>query len=171
MRIQVRLPRIQPDEFALPEQCPYEDCLGDTFKPHGRQGETKAVRDTDFGKVQAHRYRCASCGRTFRVYPTGVSPAQQSDRLKAMSVLVRQWSMLIHATPVGNVQFVAVWIKEIVPLKPGSPVFRAVSSPSRITARRSSLVVGVQSSTRTQMMDPEGRARRFASYRLSLDSR
>ena len=32
--------------------------------------------------------RCLSCDCTFRVYPTGVSPAQQGDRLKAMSVLL-----------------------------------------------------------------------------------
>ena len=47
MRIQVRLPKIQPDAFELPKQCPYGDCSNDTFKPHGRQGEAKAVRDTD----------------------------------------------------------------------------------------------------------------------------
>jgi transposase-like protein len=88
IRIQVRLPKIQPNEFALPEQCPYDDCPGHTFKPYGIRGETKAVRDTDHGEVKAHRYRCIVCCRTFRVYPTGVSQAQQSDRLKAMSVLL-----------------------------------------------------------------------------------
>jgi transposase-like protein len=88
MRLQVRLPKIQPDAFALPNQCPYDECAGDTFKPHGRQGETKAVRDTDHEQVISRRYRCTTCGRTFRVYPTGVSQAQQSDRLKAMSVLL-----------------------------------------------------------------------------------
>ena len=88
MRIRVRLPKIQPDKFTLPNQCPYEECSGDTFKPHGRKGEAKAVRDTDHEEVTAHRYKCVKCGRTFRVYPTGVSQAQQSDRLKAMSVLL-----------------------------------------------------------------------------------
>jgi hypothetical protein len=58
MRIQVHLPKIEPDEFALLEQCTYEDCPGDTFMPHGRQDETKAVRDMDYGKVKAHRHRC-----------------------------------------------------------------------------------------------------------------
>ena len=88
MRIQVRLPKIQPNEFPLPEQCPYEACSGNTFKPHGRQGETKAVRDTNHEEVTSHRYKCTTCGRTFRVYPTGVSQAQQSDRLKAIRVLL-----------------------------------------------------------------------------------
>jgi len=88
MRIQVRLPNIQPDAFEVPEQCPYEGCSDDSFKPHGIKGEAKAVRDTDHDEVKAHRYRCTTCGRTFRVYPTGVSQSQQSDRLKAMSVLL-----------------------------------------------------------------------------------
>jgi transposase-like protein len=88
MRIQVRLPKIQPDEYELPEQCPYERCSGDTFKSHGRKGETKTVRDTDHEEVTSHRYRCTTCGHTFRVYPAGVSNAQQSDRLKATSVLL-----------------------------------------------------------------------------------
>ena len=88
MRIQVRLPKIQPDECELPEQCPYEGCTGDTFKPHGVKGEAKNVRDSDYEQVTSYRYRCTACARTFRVYPTGVSQAQQSDRLKAMSVLL-----------------------------------------------------------------------------------
>jgi len=88
MRIQVRLPKIQPDKFDLPKQCPYEGCSGDTFKSHGCKGEAKAVRDTDHDEVTSHRFKCATCGRTFRIYPTGVSQAQQSDRLKAISVLL-----------------------------------------------------------------------------------
>ncbi|MBE2196401.1 MAG: transposase [Anaerolinea sp.] len=88
MRIQVRLPKIQPNEYELPKQCPYDGCSGDAFKPHGRKGEAKAVRDTDHDKVTSYRYKCATCGYTFRIYPAGVSQAQQSNRLKAMSVLL-----------------------------------------------------------------------------------
>lgn len=88
MRIQVRLPKIQIDAFNLPEHCPYAGCAGNAFKHHGIKGETKAVRDTDHDEVTSHRYKCNTCGRTFRAYPTGVSQAQQSDRLKAMSVLL-----------------------------------------------------------------------------------
>ncbi len=77
MRIQVRLPKIQPNKFEMLEHCPYEGCSDDTFKPHGRQGEAKAVRDIHHEQVTSHRYRCTACGRTFRVYPTGVSQAQR----------------------------------------------------------------------------------------------
>ena len=73
MRLQVRLPNIHPDEYELPEQCPYEGCPAHTLKPHGQTGEAKTVRDTDHDEVKTHRYRCAACGRTFRVSPNGVS--------------------------------------------------------------------------------------------------
>lgn len=88
MRIQVRLPKIQPEQYTVPEECRYPGCPGKRFKRQGIQGEAKAVRDTDHAQVRAHRYGCSRCGRTFRVYPTGVSPAQQSDRLKGMSGLL-----------------------------------------------------------------------------------
>lgn len=88
MRLQVRLPTIQPAEYKVPKQCPYDGCSSDAFKPHGVKGEAKAVRDTGLKEVKARRYRCTTCGRSFRVYPTGVSQSQQSDRLKAMSVLL-----------------------------------------------------------------------------------
>jgi hypothetical protein len=38
--------------------------------------------------VGAQRYLCLRCEGTFRVYPKGVSRAQQSNALKAFSVLL-----------------------------------------------------------------------------------
>lgn len=88
MRIRVRLPKIKPDEYSLPTECPYEGCDGRFFKPHGVKGEEKALRDPNFEEVKSYRYRCMRCGRTFRIYPQGVSQAQQSDVLKAITVLL-----------------------------------------------------------------------------------
>jgi len=48
----------------------------------------KALRDTVHRQVEVHRYRCLKCGRTFRVYPPGVSHAQSSDRVKGLAVLL-----------------------------------------------------------------------------------
>jgi len=48
----------------------------------------KPLRDLRHERVRAQRYRCLSCQRTFRVYPRGVSAAQQSSNLKALSVLL-----------------------------------------------------------------------------------
>jgi len=35
-----------------------------------------------------YRYRCLTCGRTFRVYPKGVSNAQVSDRVKGLTIML-----------------------------------------------------------------------------------
>jgi transposase-like protein len=87
MRIEVRLPKVDPDEYEEPEACPY-GCGGRHFKAHGVKGEDKATRDLHHEQVKSYRRECMKCRRTFRVYPQGISRAQQSDRLKAMSVLL-----------------------------------------------------------------------------------
>ena len=88
MRISVRLPQVNPDEYHEAEQCPY-GCGGQQFKRHGIKSEPKAVRDLDHDEVRSYRLKCLRCKRTFRVYPQGVSKgAQQSARLKGMSVLL-----------------------------------------------------------------------------------
>lgn len=88
MRIQVRLPRVEPDQYEQPKHCPYEGCDGRQFKAHGLKGEAKPLRDPHCKMVTAYRWRCLRCGQTFRVYPWGVSHDQQSDRLKGLSVLL-----------------------------------------------------------------------------------
>jgi len=87
MRIQVRLPKSDPVSSLYPNNA-RKGCPGDTFKPHGTKCEAKAVDDTEQAQVNARCHRCTTCGRTFRIYPTVVSNAQQSDRLKAMNVLL-----------------------------------------------------------------------------------
>jgi transposase-like protein len=70
-----------------PKECPYSDCQGKYFKSHQRHCD-KAVRDTRHEKVEVYRRKCLSCKRTHRVYPQGVSKAQQTDRLKGASVML-----------------------------------------------------------------------------------
>jgi hypothetical protein len=86
MRISVKLPPIDPDVYQEAEACPY--CGGQHFKAHGRKGNTKALRDFNYAEVSSKRVECMRCRQTFRIYPVGVSRAQQSDRLKAISVLL-----------------------------------------------------------------------------------
>jgi len=62
-------------------------CSGRHFKRHQLACD-KALRDLRHSQVQSQRYRCLTCQRTFRVYPRGVSAAQQSNNLKALSVLL-----------------------------------------------------------------------------------
>jgi transposase-like protein len=88
MRIKVQLPKVDPETCKEPEACPYENCNGRHFKPHGQKGEVKEIRDLYHQEVKSYRWKCMKCRRTFRVYPQGVSNAQQSAQLKAMSVLL-----------------------------------------------------------------------------------
>jgi transposase-like protein len=86
MRVRARIPTVEPAILQEPSVCPYEGCQGQFFKPHQLQCE-KPLRDTQLYQVTTKRLKCLTCQRTFRVYPQGVSQAQQSDRLKALSIL------------------------------------------------------------------------------------
>lgn len=88
MRLKVRVPKVEPDVYEMPETCPY-GCGSEHFRPHGTKGERKPLRDFRYDEVVSYRHECVRCGRTFRVYPQGVSQgAQQSDRLRMMTVLL-----------------------------------------------------------------------------------
>jgi hypothetical protein len=71
MHLRLILPRVEPTVITLPSTCPYENCGGKHFTFH--QKVDKAVRDTVYDEVVAHRYECVRCQRTFRVYPQGVT--------------------------------------------------------------------------------------------------
>ena len=84
MRLQLILPRVEPTVITLPLVCPHDNCEGTHFQHH--QEVCKAVRDTVYDQVRVHRYKCLRCGRTFRVYPKGVSHAQASQRVTGLAV-------------------------------------------------------------------------------------
>ncbi len=86
MRIEVRLPEVKPGVYQEVGMCP--KCGGRAFRRYGKKGERKVIRDLQHEEVQSQRYQCEQCGYRKRVYPVGVSRAQQSDRLKGMSVLL-----------------------------------------------------------------------------------
>jgi len=85
MRLLMRLPAVDPTAFPVPHVCPH-GCGGQHFKL--RQVVAKPLRDTKLAAVEARRYGCVRCGRTFRVYPGGVSHAQTSARLRGLGVLL-----------------------------------------------------------------------------------
>jgi transposase-like protein len=94
MHLSVRLPKVEPLHIEPPTHCllpdpknPKKKCTGTHFKGH-QSNCRKPLRDTRHSQVRVRRYRCLKCNRTFRVYPTGVSRAQQSDTLKGLSVLL-----------------------------------------------------------------------------------
>lgn len=86
MRLQMILPRVEPSEIFQPEVCPQDGCEGNYFRLH--QKVEKPLRDTVYAEVTAYRYECLRCKRTFRVYPTGVSRASTSLRVKGLAVML-----------------------------------------------------------------------------------
>jgi transposase-like protein len=87
MKIILQLPEVKRIKTERPEKCVY--CQGEIFQ---RWGETKRkIKDTKIRRVKVYRYRCTTCGRTFRHYPEGISHAQQSERMKKLAVIC--WSL------------------------------------------------------------------------------
>lgn len=91
----IQLPSVNPTPLVRPKECRY--CSSEILQRWG--GVHKPVRDTDFEGVQAYRYRCAECGRTFRHYPDGVDKADMSQRLRCLAALA--WSMGLSLRGVG----------------------------------------------------------------------
>ena len=85
MRLLVIPPAVQPEVYPEISGCPYAGCGGRHVQPWQRV--PKPLRDTHLTAVVAQRFRCVRCGRTFRIYPVGVSHDQTSARLKGMAVL------------------------------------------------------------------------------------
>ncbi len=85
MRLRVKISKVEPGRYPEPIECPY--CHSRAVKLH-QGGCSKAVRDLTYEEVEVQRQRCLSCRRTFRVYPEGVSRGQQSQALKALSVML-----------------------------------------------------------------------------------
>ncbi len=86
MRFHMSLPRVEPKVFTLPTVCPYPECRGGYLEPY--QKVVKPLKDMMYQFVSAHRYRCMGCGRTFRVYPHGVTQDQTSQQVKSLSVFL-----------------------------------------------------------------------------------
>lgn len=91
----IQLPTVNPSPAARPKQCPY--CTGGVLQRWG--AVRKPLRDTDFEAVQAYRFRCTECGRTFRHYPDGVDKADLSQRLRCLAAMA--WAMGLSLRGVG----------------------------------------------------------------------
>jgi transposase-like protein len=86
MRLHLLLSKVDPTAMSVPTKCAYADCTSRQVQLH--QPVSKALRDTVYQQVEVHRYRCAKCQRTFRVYPAGVSRAQSSARVTGLAVML-----------------------------------------------------------------------------------
>ena len=56
------------------------------------------MRDSRYRSVQVYRYRCCHCRRTFRNYPAGVDPADQTQRLRKLATLYLVLGMSLRGT-------------------------------------------------------------------------
>lgn len=96
MRLHLLLSKVNADQITPPAHCVDPKCQGRKFRFH--QPVKKALRDTVYHQVQAHRYQCLTCKRTFRVYPQGVSAAQTSLRVKGLAVMLYLLGLSYGAT-------------------------------------------------------------------------
>ena len=85
MRLKLILPVVEVEKYKHPTECPYE-CGGKEFIL--RQTVIKKVCDTVHEEVEARRYKCLRCQRTFRVYPQGVDHRRFSQRAIGMAVML-----------------------------------------------------------------------------------
>ena len=76
--VTLRRPEVKERETSRPKKCP--SCGGETFQCWG--GAVREVRDPRIQKVVVYRYRCCTCGHTFRHYPPGISQAIQTVRVR-----------------------------------------------------------------------------------------
>ena len=76
MKINLVIPAVNATPDERPRACPH--CAKPILHRHGAVG--KPVKDHKLGEVEAHRYKCVCCRRTFRHYPCGVSRKDQSKR-------------------------------------------------------------------------------------------
>jgi len=86
MRLNLILPKVEPNEFEYPKKCPQKGCSGMRFIP--RQEVGKKIVDAQYPEVTAWRCECVKCGHVFRVYPKGVSGKQISKRVNGIAVMM-----------------------------------------------------------------------------------
>lgn len=84
MRLHLILPSVETLVTQVPSACRW--C--GSRHVHRWQQVSKRVRDTRLDEVQAERWSCRTCGRTWRVYPVGVTHAQRSQRLAGTAVML-----------------------------------------------------------------------------------
>lgn len=84
MRLHIVLPSVEAAVSQAPTACHW--CS--SARVYRWQAVRKRIRDTRLEEVQAERWYCRSCGRTWRVYPLGVTHAQRSQRLAGTAVML-----------------------------------------------------------------------------------
>ncbi len=84
MKIRLVVPDVNSFPTERAHRCRY--CQGPYLHRHGTL--RKPIRDHKLQEVIVHRYKCLSCGRTFRHYPSGITPKDQSQRTVVLASLM-----------------------------------------------------------------------------------
>jgi transposase-like protein len=84
MKISLVIPDVNACPTSRPRACRY--CGEPYLHSHGTL--TKPVRDHKLREVIVRRYKCLSCAKTFRHYPTGITNKDQSRRTVVLAALM-----------------------------------------------------------------------------------
>ncbi len=84
MRLHMILQSVETQVTQVPSACRW---CGSQHVDRWEQ-VVKRLRDTRVEQVQAERWFCRTCRRTWRVYPLGVTHAQRSQRLAGTAVML-----------------------------------------------------------------------------------
>lgn len=81
--VTLNLAEVNQETDVRPQACPH--CGSSLLQGWGKV--RKPLRDPQLEEVEVRRFRCCGCGRTFRHYPEGVGPADQSQRLQQLAAI------------------------------------------------------------------------------------
>src|SRR3712207_7896881 len=84
MKISLFIPDVNACPTDRPRACRY--CAEPYLHSHGAL--KKPVRDHKLTEVIVRRYKCLSCAKTFRHYPSGVTKKDQSQRTVVLATLM-----------------------------------------------------------------------------------
>ena len=100
MKKVVQLPVLEPYPVATPEvrRCPR---CGSTHV-HGHGWRTRQIRDWEQKQILLRRLRCADCGATWSVYPSGVVPGSR------FSLRAEQFMVLLYLLGLSYRQTAAI---------------------------------------------------------------
>lgn len=84
MKIRLVVPDVNVHPSERPRRCRY--CRNPYLHRHGTL--TKPIRDHKPQEAIVHRYKCISCGPTFRHYPSGITSESRSRRKVVLAALM-----------------------------------------------------------------------------------
>lgn len=133
--VTLRLRDVNSKIEGRPVACPH--CGSMILQGWGKAW--KQVRDPQLVQVEVRRYRCTSCGRTFRYYPKGVTKADQSLRLQQLAAIM--WALGVSYR--GVTSLLGVFAIRLCHMSVWRDVQQLAEAKRREAAKRRAKVLGV----------------------------